>query len=114
MAERRIPKLENMEAVAKPEFTPTKNYSWESTEKFVITGLELDKLNRALVTQTGDAPDFQKFLWIQEGLMVVNNILKEGFEQGLIKEVVPKTEKPVILQPVKEVAQEKEVETKES
>jgi hypothetical protein len=92
MATRNIDELKNLQAVKKAEYSPQKNYTWGAEQMFGVTGLEIDKVFKALVMQTKDVSDYDKFLWLQEGLTIMNNILKEAYEQGVIQEVIPKQE----------------------
>ena len=95
MATRR-PELAELTAVKKSDFQPNKIYTWDANEKFVVTGQEIDILNKALATQTEDKIGaFQKFLWLQRGLETMNNILKEAYDDGLIQEQEQKPKGPV-------------------
>lgn len=72
----------------KKEFSPQGTYQWGVDDKFVVTGGEIDIINKALNAQTQDMPDYQRFLFLQAGLQAMANILKESYNSGIIKEVV--------------------------
>ena len=91
----RRPEVTELKAVSKTKFDPSKIYTWDAEEKFVITGAELDILNKALATQTENRlSDYQKFLWLQRGLQTMNGILAEAFDDELIAEQKPKDPTP--------------------
>ena len=72
-------------AKKKAEFKPNASYSWEPTDEFVLTGLEIDKINKAL-SAAASSPDFQKNVVIYEGLLAFNSFFRGAVEEGAIKE----------------------------
>lgn len=85
-------------ATRKPEkkkftFDPSKSYSWEPDADFIIKGIEVDKINRAL-SAAASTPEFQRNAVLYEGLKAFNNFFKEAVEDGLIVEQAPEEEKP--------------------
>lgn len=85
-------------------FNPQASYSWEPTDEFILTGLEIDKINKALAAAASDK-DFQKNVVIYEGLVAFNQFFRTAVEEGAIKEQ-PQESKPVNDKGVQDLAQE--------
>lgn len=68
----------------KTEFRPDQSYSWEPMDEFILTGLEIDKINKALAAAASD-PQFQKNIVIYEGLLAFNQFFKTAVEEGAIQ-----------------------------
>jgi hypothetical protein len=69
----------------KKTFNPQASYSWEPTDEFILTGLEIDKINKALAAAASDK-DFQKNVVIYEGLLAFNQFFQTAVQEGAIKE----------------------------
>lgn len=96
----RKPSITEMQAVKQeqPVFNPSKKYTWAATEVFQLSGHEIDILNKVLAIQTQEIAQYDKFLALREGLLLMNKILEEGFKEGIIKEVVaPKAEEVTVV-----------------
>lgn len=92
-------------AVKKATYDPAKNYAWEPEDKFVLTGLEISNINRALMA-AASTPEFQKSITVYNGLLSFQKFFQSAVEEGLIKEqespksngqieAPPQDEKPV-------------------
>lgn len=91
MSTDRKPSGNNAEkTVGIPQFKQNANYEWDPAEKFVILGEELSIIMKSLQS-AGDVPEFRRYAAIYQGLSTINNIFKEGVEQGMIKEVKSST-----------------------
>jgi hypothetical protein len=82
----------------KTEFRPNAAYSWEPTDEFVLTGLEIDAINKALSAIAQD-PVFQRHAVVYEGLVAFTNFFKTAVEEGAITEK-PNVETPKQMQVV--------------
>ncbi len=70
----------------KPVFDINKNYTWQPDDEFVISGLELDtlyKATRAIIS----TPEAQMIFMAKQTFDIAQTILKEGVEEGIIKEM---------------------------
>jgi len=80
------------EVVKGPTFDMNKNYSWSPMEIFPLKGGELHALKQILSALIQPA-EAQRAIAAYEALKLVDNIIKEGVEAGLIKET-PDTLQP--------------------
>ncbi len=81
--------IENLKAVSK--FNPNTHYEWNPEDIFTVSGSEIDAWNKALAVMV-NTPEFQRFTQIQRAAIMMNDFIKDGVEQGLIK---PKKETKV-------------------
>lgn len=73
-----------------PVFDPTKNYTWQPTDEFTFTGLELIALHRVLAEfLTGDCNNVQNILKLSELFTLVQNKIAEYALKGTIVESTP-------------------------
>ena len=75
--------LEKMKAVAK--YDPSKSYEWAPEDLFTVSGLEIDAWNKALAVMAA-TPEFQRFLQVQRGAVLMQEFIKDSVEQDLIRE----------------------------
>lgn len=75
--------LEKLKAVAK--YDPSKSYEWAPEDLFTVSGLEIDAWNKALAVMAS-TPEFQRFLHVQRAAVLMQDFIKQGVEQDLIKE----------------------------
>ena len=73
------------------KFDPNKSYIWDSEDKFVVTGAEIDAWNKA-IGAVSSSEEFQRFLVILNGARKMGNFIQEAVEKGLIKEFEPKNQ----------------------
>lgn len=90
-------------------YNPQLTYEWKADDMFQISGIEIEKINKALIAASS-GPEFQKYITIFEGLAAFQNFFKESVEEGLIK--AKETGKPSATVP--ETTAEAIVETVES
>lgn len=81
--------LEELKAVAK--YDPSKSYEWAPEDLFTVSGLEIDAWNKALVVMA-NSPEYQRFIQVQRGAVLMQEFIKESVEQSLIKERKENTE----------------------
>lgn len=77
-------------ALPKPKYDPSKNYKWEETDVFTLTGVEFAYLYKTIkihVSQGQGAPAID-MVKIHE---ILNKTLEEGVASGIIVEVAPPT-----------------------
>jgi len=74
-----------MSKQVKPAFQPGKNYKWEPSDSFGITGQEFASFYHCL-TQGMNTPGGAPAALIAEAYGVVIEILKRGVENGTIEE----------------------------
>lgn len=87
---KKAPELKKVET-NEPKYDPTKSYKWEPTDEFILTGLEFDNVFRSL-RGLSQAPEYQRFLQLQEGLRTLEAIFVEAVEAGLVREMEPPAE----------------------
>jgi len=92
---KKIKKAINMavQGKVKPSFDPQKNYQWQPTDTFYISGAQFASLYHSLQQQAnnvGGAP----VMLIAEAYNVVMDILKDGIADGTILEATAST--PVV------------------
>jgi len=77
---------EETKVETKPEFNPAKKYTWSKDAEFVISGGEFGLILNALrgVISTQEA---QALFLANEAVGVVENILGNAVEGGLVKEL---------------------------
>lgn len=69
----------------KNQFKPNAQYSWEPTDEFVLTGLEIDKINKGL-SAMAQSPEFQRHALLYEALLAFNQFFRTAVEEGAISE----------------------------
>ena len=72
------------------EFSPNKAYVWQPTEVFPLKGVDLHVLRQVLFA-TLQTEEAQRSIATYEAMKLVDNIIKEGVENGKIVEA-PKAE----------------------
>lgn len=83
-------KISKKQKQESPVFDPSKNYKWEPEDEFVLGGLDYDILYKTLREATLQ-PAGTSALAIVESFRILERLLVQGVESGLIKEV-PKEE----------------------
>lgn len=73
--------------VVKEQFNPNKNYRWQPTDVFQISGAEFGLLLNAL-RATLMTEESQRILLIQEASNALENVLAKGVESGIAVEHV--------------------------
>lgn len=78
-----------------PKYDPSKQYKWEETDEFVLTGdkfgLVLNAFRRILAKE-----ESQTIIMMARAEAEMTKILEEGVESGKVKEIVlPANLKPV-------------------
>lgn len=77
----RKPKKETKKA----EFKQGAAYEWNPEDVFQLTGLEIDKINKAL-SAAASSTEFQRHAIIYEGLIAFNSFFRSAVEEGAISE----------------------------
>lgn len=78
---------------AKPTFDPGKNYQWQPSDSFTITGAQFASLYHALQQQANNSGGAPAML-IAEAYGVVMEVLKGGVADGTVLEATAST--PVV------------------
>lgn len=76
--------IENLKAVSK--FNPSQPYGWNPDDVFSVSGAEIDAWNKALAACV-NTDEYQRFTLIQRAAILMNDFIKDGVEQGLIKPI---------------------------
>jgi hypothetical protein len=79
--------LRSLTTQEKPKFDPiAKSYQWDGNEEFVIKGGELHFFNQVvdIILNTPEGNRIKAALKAKE---LINNILSEAYEDGLVREV---------------------------
>lgn len=80
----------------KKKYDTSKVYNWEVDDKFVISGLELDALNKALFAVL-NTPEAQGIMKAFAAYQATQEIIKRYVEDGIIKERVPESQEAEII-----------------
>jgi len=86
----RKPNIEKLKAVSK--WNPETRYEWNPEDLFTVSGAEIDSWNKALAVMV-NTPEFQRFTTVQRAAILMNDFIKQGVEQDLIKPVKKVEEK---------------------
>ena len=74
------------------KFNPNGNYTWDADQEFTVYGKEIDLWNKTFNIFARD-PQFEKFLYLQEALKMMQGFFQEAVSEGLITEIKPNAEK---------------------
>ncbi len=80
-------KLEEAQEVKPIEFDPSKDYVWKPTDRFKLKGRELEIMHNTLgAIFSGQVPEPQMYLMLNEMLKITTGIIRENVELGVITE----------------------------
>lgn len=68
-------------------FDPNKDYVWKPTDRFKLKGRELEIMHNTLgAIFSGQVPEPQMYLMLNEMLKITTGIIRENVELGIIQE----------------------------
>lgn len=72
----------------KKVFNPDANYQWKPTDKFIISGAELNVLHNTLhIVFNTNEPEPKKWVMLSKLYELTSGIVKRGVEDGIIQEI---------------------------
>lgn len=80
--------MERKKKEQKQVFKAGASYVWDPEDVFQLTGLEIDRINKALSAASA-SQEFQRHAVIYEGLIAFNQFFKSAVEEGAIRENTP-------------------------
>lgn len=83
--------LQKPEQIEAPVFDPNKSYTWEKDANFILKGQEFGFILNSLRKSLG-TPEAQSVLSQAQSLHIIENLLSEGIQQGIVKELEQKEE----------------------